>query len=269
MIESRRNNKQALYLFEPRSFVPLATVQDEKTYWYQCDQVGAPQELTDQEGRIVWAANYKVWGEATLRKTGTDDAVGYSRRRQIEPPPVLEQPFRFQGQQFDEETGLYYNRFRYYDPCVGRFVSQDPIGLWGGNNLFIYAPNPLGWDDPLGLAKKKNCPSCPCPPGYTRRKQTPGDTDNANERAARRSAMRSNNIPTSRPYTVEKTSLYGKNKNLLGPNGEPYEQITIRDAQTGEKLGELDHHKWGHVFEDKGECEKSHIHGRNGSHHSY
>jgi uncharacterized protein RhaS with RHS repeats len=42
---------------------------------------------------------------------------------------VLEQPFRFQGQLFDEETGLHYNRFRYYDPDVGRFVSQDPIGL--------------------------------------------------------------------------------------------------------------------------------------------
>jgi RHS repeat-associated protein len=76
---------------------------------------------------------------------------------------VLEQPFRFQGQQFDEETGLHYNRYRYYDPGVGRFVSQDPIGLRGGSNLFAYAPNPMGWVDPFGLAKKKEnveCPSC-------------------------------------------------------------------------------------------------------------
>jgi RHS repeat-associated protein len=72
---------------------------------------------------------------------------------------VLEQPFRFQGQQFDEETGLHYNRHRYYDPGVGRFVSQDPIGLRGGSNLFAYAPNPLGWVDPVGLNKK--CPECP------------------------------------------------------------------------------------------------------------
>jgi RHS repeat-associated protein len=156
MIESKRGNKQALFLFEPRSFVPLATVQDEKTYWYQCDQVGAPQELTDLEGNIVWAADYKVWGETTLRKTGTDGIVRYPRNP--EPPPVLEQPFRFQGQQFDEETGLHYNRYRYYDPGVGRFVSQDPIGLLGGSNLFAYAPNPLGWVDPFGLNEK--CPSC-------------------------------------------------------------------------------------------------------------
>jgi RHS repeat-associated protein len=160
MIESRRNNKQALFLFEPSSFVPLATVQDEKTYWYQCDQVGAPQELTDNEGQIVWAADYRVWGETKLRKTGTDGAVRYAK--QPEPPPVLEQPFRFQGQQFDEETGLHYNRHRYYDPGIGRFVSQDPIGLLGGSNLFAYAPNPLGWVDPFGLTKKNpNCPSCP------------------------------------------------------------------------------------------------------------
>jgi RHS repeat-associated protein len=46
------------------------------------------------------------------------------------------QNLRFQGQYFDEETGLHYNRFRYDDPDVGRFTNQDPIGLDGGNNLF-------------------------------------------------------------------------------------------------------------------------------------
>ena len=75
MIEARRGKKQALFLFEPDSFVPLATVQDGCTYWYQCDQIGAPQELTDGEGKIAWAAHYRAWGEAaalTLTKTGTD-----------------------------------------------------------------------------------------------------------------------------------------------------------------------------------------------------
>lgn len=66
-------------------------------------------------------------------------------------PPLIEQPFRFQGQQFDEETGLHYNRFRYYDPGVGKFISQDPIGLTGGINLFEYSRNPLFWIDPWGL----------------------------------------------------------------------------------------------------------------------
>ncbi|MFS2168165.1 RHS repeat-associated core domain-containing protein, partial [Variovorax sp. Varisp62] len=64
-------------------------------------------------------------------------------------------PIRFQGQYFDEETGLHYNRYRYYDPQAGRFVSKDPIGLVGGVNLHGFVPNPVEWIDPLGLARQK------------------------------------------------------------------------------------------------------------------
>ena len=65
-----------------------------------------------------------------------------------------DQSIRFQGQWHDPETGLHYNRFRYYDPDVGRFIHQDPIGLLGGENLYQYAPNPVGWVDVFGL---NNC----------------------------------------------------------------------------------------------------------------
>jgi RHS repeat-associated protein len=64
----------------------------------------------------------------------------------------IPQRMRFQGQYFDAETGLHYNRFRYYEPAARRFVSIDPIGLRGGTNLYQYAPNPLSWVDPFGLA---------------------------------------------------------------------------------------------------------------------
>ena len=57
-----------------------------------------------------------------------------------------------QGQYADQETGLCYNTFRYYDPDIGRFISQDPIGLAGGMNLYPYAPNPISWIDPWGWA---------------------------------------------------------------------------------------------------------------------
>ncbi|MEB6334254.1 RHS repeat-associated core domain-containing protein [Serratia rhizosphaerae] len=60
-------------------------------------------------------------------------------------------PLRFQGQYFDAETGLHYNR--YYDPQTGSYISQDPIGLVGGMNPYRYAPNPLGWADPWGLKR--------------------------------------------------------------------------------------------------------------------
>jgi RHS repeat-associated protein len=87
-------------------------------------------------------------------------------------PPLIEQPFRFQGQQFDEETGLHYNRFRYYDSVVGRFVSQDPIGLLGGVNSFTYAPSPNNWIDPFGLS------CCPCPTGVATIHHYEGTVDN-------------------------------------------------------------------------------------------
>ena len=64
----------------------------------------------------------------------------------------MNNPIWFQGQYHDHETGLHYNRYRYYDPRVGRFVSKDPISYAGGLNLYAYAPNPVEWVDPLGLA---------------------------------------------------------------------------------------------------------------------
>lgn len=67
-------------------------------------------------------------------------------------PSCLLQPHRFQGQIYDNETGLHYNRFRYYDPDAGRFISHDPIGLLGGDNQFQYAPNSVLLIDILGLA---------------------------------------------------------------------------------------------------------------------
>jgi RHS repeat-associated protein len=61
-------------------------------------------------------------------------------------------PFRWPGQYEDEETGLYYNRFRYYDPESGEYVSQDPIGLRGGMAFCAYVRDPLKLIDPFGLS---------------------------------------------------------------------------------------------------------------------
>jgi RHS repeat-associated protein len=63
-------------------------------------------------------------------------------------------PIRFQGQYHDHETGLHYNRHRYYDPTVGRFISKDPLSYDAGLNLYQCAPNPTGWTDALGLSRK-------------------------------------------------------------------------------------------------------------------
>lgn len=163
------------YVFEPGTFIPVAqamsnhsinlmglpdydedySLEDDPLWncsavspqidvltWYQCDHLGTPLELTDQNGDVVWSAQSKAWGEIREERSHWAKQQGIAN------------PIRFQGQYHDHETGLHYNRYRYYDPMVGRFISQDPIGYAGGLNLFEYAPNPLNWVDPLGLAKK-------------------------------------------------------------------------------------------------------------------
>lgn len=128
--------------------------------FYQCDQLGTPQELTDHVGKVAWSAQYMAWGQA--KQTISEAAYKTGIRNSI----------RFQGQYYDEETGLHYNRYRYYDPDGARYITADPIGLLGGINTYQYAPNPTGWIDPLGLRNKKKkatCPACsgtPC--GNTR-----------------------------------------------------------------------------------------------------
>ena len=117
--------------------------------FYHCDHLGTPQELSNHAGQIVWKAQYKAWGELVL-----DDQVK-QKADFFENSEILTNNIRFQGQYFDEETGLHYNRHRYYAPNIGRFISKDPIGLLGGHNVYAYAPNPVEWVDPRGLNKSK------------------------------------------------------------------------------------------------------------------
>ncbi|WP_029013147.1 RHS repeat-associated core domain-containing protein [Niveispirillum irakense] len=131
-----------VYLHEPGSFRPLAQLrrrggpdQPPQVYHYHLDHLGTPQELTNDNGDLVWQAEYRAWG--ALAKLHVAD---------------VDNPLRFQGQYHDPETGLHYNRHRYYAPNEGCFTSQDPIRLAGGSNLAAYAPNPVGWVDPLGLS---------------------------------------------------------------------------------------------------------------------
>ncbi|MBE0147995.1 hypothetical protein FOT80_01115 [Serratia fonticola] len=116
-------------------------------YYHLNDHQGTPQEQVNGKGQIVWSAAYRAYGNL---------AVAF-----VESVP---QALRFQGQYFDAESGLHYNRYRYYSPETARFITPDPIGLAGGLNQTQYVPNPTGWVDPLGLA------SDPCKelsnPGY-------------------------------------------------------------------------------------------------------
>ncbi|EFX9774511.1 RHS repeat-associated core domain-containing protein, partial [Shigella sonnei] len=107
-----------------------------KIHLYHCDHRGLPLVLISTEGATEWCAEYDEWGNLLNEEN----------------PHQLQQLIRLPGQQYDEESGLYYNRHRYYDPLQGRYITQDPIGLKGGWNFYQYPLNPITDIDPLGLA---------------------------------------------------------------------------------------------------------------------
>lgn len=108
---------------------------DELFFAVVTDQIGALAELVTPDGRVAWAANTTLWGR---RLAPSVPAHGYS-------------PLGLPGQYHDEETGLAYNLFRYYDPATGRYLSSDPLGQQAGPNPHGYVPNPMVWLDPYGL----------------------------------------------------------------------------------------------------------------------
>ncbi len=90
----------------------------------------------------MWSADFRAYGQLATQHV-----------------EEVKKPLRFQGQYFDDESGLHYNRHRYYCPKTGRFISPDPIGLAGGLNSYQYVVNPTGCVDPLGLVQgRENCP---------------------------------------------------------------------------------------------------------------
>jgi RHS repeat-associated protein len=123
------------WLFEPESFAPLAKLVADERYSIITDHLGTPRAMYDVHGQEVWGADVDTYGRLI-------DGRG----------PQRACPFRFPGQYEDAETGLYYNRFRYYDPDSGGYVSQDPIGLAGGRALCRYVSDPTRQFDPLGLS---------------------------------------------------------------------------------------------------------------------
>lgn len=119
-------------------------------YWYQLDHLGTPQGLTDIRGRVVYTCEYDAYGKLRDERFLQDENTG-------ERLLTIRYPLCFQGQYEDEESGFFYNLKRYYDPTVGRYITQDPVGLMGGLNPYAYVDgNPVGWVDPLGLLKTEN-----------------------------------------------------------------------------------------------------------------
>ncbi|WP_105386324.1 RHS repeat-associated core domain-containing protein [Neorhizobium alkalisoli] len=173
--------------FEPDSFVPILRIDtnrsgEERVLHVITDHLGAPRELADATGEIVWSSSYRLWGglRGLWTRTANDnrqpgsgrpsssaagapiiravfgntalseeEEVGATTHSALEEADLC--PIRFLGQWEDAETGLYYNRFRTYDPQCGQYLSPDPLGLSGGLRSHGYVEIPTWWADPLGL----------------------------------------------------------------------------------------------------------------------
>ena len=134
------------WVFEAGTFVPAAKIQGGKQYSIVSDYLGTPVQMYDGQGNKTWDCTLDIYGKVLAVDKGTE----------------FDCPFRFQGQYADEETGLYYNRFRYYLSDIGGYVNQDLIGLAGNNpTLYTYVKNTNTWIDIFGLTPKREVNGIP------------------------------------------------------------------------------------------------------------
>jgi RHS repeat-associated protein len=132
------------YVFGPRVDEPVCLVEvadSNGPSYYQFDGLGSVIALMSDSGDLAQFYEYSVYGQVGVWQ------------------PNHPNRFMFTGREFDQETGLYYYRARYYNPQIGRFLQTDPIGYGDGLNLYAYCDNnPLNYADPLGLCKKTSRP---------------------------------------------------------------------------------------------------------------
>jgi RHS repeat-associated protein len=122
------------WVFEEDSYSPVAKLYNGKSFSIINDHLGTPIEMYDHDGNETWHRTLNANGKV-LKETGNAGC-----------------PFLYQGQYYDNEIELAYNRFRYYSPEEGNYISQDPIGLAGGIELYAYVHDTNGWIDELGLS---------------------------------------------------------------------------------------------------------------------
>ena len=130
------------WVYDGTSFTPVAKVTDGERYTIVHDYLGTPTQAYDSKGELVWEMLLDVYGKV---------AECHGDRTLV--------PFRYQGQYEDEDTGLYYNRFRYYSPDMGMYISSDPIGLAGGLVLYSYVHDPNFLVDKFGLIANSQKPN--------------------------------------------------------------------------------------------------------------
>ncbi|HEX5150763.1 MAG TPA: DUF6531 domain-containing protein [Parafilimonas sp.] len=135
------------WIFNENDFTPLAKLKGGKSYSIIADHLGTPFQVYNDKGEKIWETQLDSYGKTRILKGDEGTCL-----------------FRYQGQYEDKETGLYYNRFRYYDPDSGYYISQDPIRLRSRQILlYAYVDDPNIYIDVFGLEGTSG--TCPYPVG--------------------------------------------------------------------------------------------------------
>ncbi|MBI1748532.1 MAG: RHS repeat protein, partial [Acidobacteria bacterium] len=127
------NTPKAMWMFGLITDKPISMERDGATLFYHTDELGSIRVLTNTAGAVAQSYSYDAFGNI-VQQIGS-----------------VANPFTYTGREFDSESGLYYYRSRYYDPQIGRFISEDPVGFDGGINFYPYVENnPTNFVDPNG-----------------------------------------------------------------------------------------------------------------------
>jgi RHS repeat-associated protein len=133
--EIQEGRSQRTWIWDNSTMAPVATIAGGRNYLVLPDHLGSPNSLIESNGEVSRLGPFSAWGE------------------RLSEPDVSGCDLRFPGQWFDSESGLHYNRFRFYDPGTASYLSPDPLGIHGGSGLYEYAWNPINWIDPFGLCE--------------------------------------------------------------------------------------------------------------------
>ncbi len=214
-------HSEITWVFEENSFVPVAKIQNGKKYSIISDHLGTPTQAYDEDGKQVWSCELDMCGKVT-NFTGDKNFISW----------------RYQGQVYDKDIELTYNRFRWYSDTDGRYISQDPIGLSSGEwGFYNFVEDTNTWVDIFGLAK-----------AYVNPKKNKKTSHKSNSRkAALRQAKRDAGIPMGQqPKKVYHTDLMNGNKSVKDENGVP---IQTRNYEFTNSKGEtitIQEHSLGH-----------------------
>ncbi len=174
------------------------------------NQLGVPERLEDKSGRTIWEGEVFSYGAIRVESGNSDDIN-----------------LRFPGHYYDAEVGLHYNRFRYYDPELGRYLQCDPLGIAGGYNLYAYLANPLTGVDILGLH-----------PGGPARSRSRGDGDGRPSRtdvSVPRSMTRAQWKKLNRQRRIARNPrpVFAQHMQDVGAHQRKYKRKTDRARQRG------------------------------------